>query len=65
MEVIIDRFEGDFAVVELSTREMIDLSKKLVPANAVEGDVLEIKVNKKETEYRRQKIEKLCENLWE
>ena len=65
MEVIIDRFEGDFAVVELSTREMIDLSKKLVPANAVEGDVLEIKVNKKETEYRRQKIEKLCEDLWE
>lgn len=65
MDVIIDRFEGDFAVVELETREMVDLPRKLVPTDAVEGDVLEIKVNKKETESRRKRIEKLCEDLWE
>lgn len=65
MEVIIDRFEGDFAVVELETREMVDLPRKLVPIDAAEGDVLEIRVNKKETQHRRERIEKLCEDLWE
>ena len=65
MKVIIDRFEGDFAVVELDNREMVDLRRKLVPIDAVEGDVLEIKINKQETESRRQRIEKLCKDLWE
>ena len=65
MEVIIDRFEGDFAIVELDNREMIDLPKKLVPDDAREGDILEIKVNKEETQNRKERIEKLCEDLWE
>ena len=65
MEVIIDRFEGDYVVVELANREMVDLPKKLVPVDALEGDVLEIRVNKKETKARRERIEKLSENLWE
>lgn len=65
MEVIIDRFEGDYAVVELDTREMVDLPRRLVPIDAEEGDVLEIRVNKKETHSRRERIERLCEDLWE
>lgn len=64
MEVIIDRIEGDFAVVELPDRTMISVDKRLLP-NAKEGDVVEIKINPKKTEERRNKIDKLAEDLWE
>ena len=40
MRLIIDRFEGDFAVVELEDRSTIDIPKKLIPKGAKEGDVL-------------------------
>lgn len=65
MKVTIDRFEGDYAVVELKSRKMVDLPKLLVPKEAVEGDIIEITVNKNDTEKRRKKIEKLTKNLWE
>lgn len=65
MKVTIDRFEGDFAVVELENREMADLSKVLVPTDAKEGDILEIRVDHDETAKRKKRIEKLTEGLWE
>ena len=34
MRVIIDRFEGDYAVVELEDGSMVNMPKSLVPANA-------------------------------
>ena len=51
MKVIIDRIEGNFAVVEISKGKMITVSKELF-AGATEGDVVEIKVLKKETKER-------------
>lgn len=65
MKVTIDRFEGDFAVVELEIRDMVDLSKDLVPDGAEEGDILEIRVDYSETARRKKRIEKLTEGLWE
>lgn len=65
MKVTIDRFEGDYAVVELEDRQMVDLPKALVPSDANEGDILEITVNRDETEKRRRRIEKLTEDLWQ
>ena len=65
MKVTIDRFEGDYAVVELEDRQMVDLPKALVPSDANEGDILEITVNREETEKRRRRIEKLTEDLWQ
>lgn len=64
MEVIVDRFEGGFAVVELPDRTMIPVDKRLLP-DAKEGDVVEIKINPEKTEERRNKIKKLAEDLWE
>lgn len=43
MEVIIDRFEGDFAVCENKNREMINIERKLIPKDAREGDILVIR----------------------
>lgn len=65
MKVTIDRFEGDYAVVELENREMADLPKSLVPSGANEGDILEITLDLDETEARKRRIEKLTEGLWE
>lgn len=41
--IIIDRFEGDYAVVERG-EEVYDIPKKLLPSNAKEGDIVEISV---------------------
>lgn len=64
MKVIIDRFEGDFAVVEMEDRKMINLPKVLVP-NAKEGDIIRIEVDKEETEKRKKEIERLLDDMWE
>lgn len=70
MRVIIDRFEGDFALCEKENRKFINIERKRIPAEAQEGDVLiiegdEISLDIEESELRRRKIEKLGEDLWE
>lgn len=65
MKVIIDRFEGDYAVVELENRSMADLPQILIPLEAKEGDTLEIIIDQNETRRRKKRIERLTEGLWE
>ena len=70
MRVIIDRFEGDYAVCEKEDRTMMDIKRIKLPSGAKEGDVLRsdngmITLDKDETEKRRREIEKLTEDLWE
>lgn len=66
---IIDRFEGNFAVVEIQNKEMINIEKIRLPKGAKEGDVLnigeEITIDYKETEKRKKEIEKMVEDLFE
>jgi len=70
MKVIIDRFEGDFAVCEKEDRQMLDIERHKIPSSAKEGDVLDITNDQitiyfKETEKRRKEIEELTKDLWE
>lgn len=70
MKMIIDRFEGKYAVCEMENLEMKDIEISKLPENAKEGDVLivngdEIKIDKEETKNRRKKIKKLMDDLWE
>ncbi|ABR47504.1 conserved hypothetical protein [Alkaliphilus metalliredigens QYMF] len=65
MKVIIDRFEGKYVVVELLDQTMVDMPIQLVPLNAKEGDVLEIKVDSEETKRRKARITKLMDELWD
>lgn len=65
MKVIIDRFEGNFAVVELPDKSIINIPRKLFPQNAREGDVISIDIDKYETERRRKEIKKLTDDLFE
>lgn len=64
MRVIIDRFEGDFAVVEISRGVMADMPRILLPEGAKEGDAVDISVQQEETGERQEKIKKLMDNVW-
>ena len=53
MKVIIDRFKGEFAVLELENGEFVSVSVKILPENASEGSVLNITCDENETEKKR------------
>lgn len=64
MQVIIDRFEGKYAVVELENGTFGHISKTILP-NAKEGDVVLIQIDHQETRKRREKIQKLMNEVWD
>ena len=64
MKVIIDRFEGEYAVVEIAIGKFVNIPKILIP-NANEGDVIKIEVDKNETEERKKHIQDLMNNVFE
>lgn len=65
MNFTIDRFEGNFAVVETETGVLLNIPKELLPEDAVEGDVFSIEKNIKETENRKKRIDGLMNELFE
>lgn len=68
MQVIIDRFEGEYAVVEYENsdgKEVFVNIPKVLLADASEGDVVEITVNKDETKKRAENIKNLMDSLFE
>lgn len=70
MKGIIDRFEGNYAVIELDNLEMINVERKKIPQKAKEGDVIiingnKIEVDKEESLKRFKEIKKLMEDLTE
>lgn len=63
MKVIIDRFEGEYAVVELEIGKVINVPKELFKG-ANEGDVFKIEFDKSETDFRKKKITNLMNDLF-
>ena len=68
MQIIVDRFEGEFAVVEYENKDkklcFVNIPKVIIP-DAVEGDVIDITVNKDETKKRENNIKNLMDSLFE
>lgn len=66
MKVIIDRFEGNYAVVELSEQnnKMINMPIELLPQGAKEGDVVSITIDSSETQQRKQHIQDMMNTLF-
>lgn len=64
MKIIIDRFEGEFAVVELENGQTADIPSVLVPPEAAEGSVLEIRCLKGETEERRRAVREKMNSIF-
>ena len=64
MDVIVDRIEGDYAVVEIEKGKMCNLHLVFVP-NVKEGDVVTITINKDKIEERKKTIEDLMNSVFE
>ena len=65
MKVIIDRFEGEFAVVELPDRTTANMSVKLLEPGFKEGDIVEIRILQSETQSRKKAMDDLVKDLFE
>ncbi|GBF35239.1 hypothetical protein DCCM_4362 [Desulfocucumis palustris] len=64
--LIIDRFEGEWAVIELG-RKVFKIPRLLLPPEAGEGDVvnLEVSLDRESTEKLKRETEKLADSLFE
>ena len=70
MKGIIDRFEGDYAVVEFTGRRMVEIHKRDLPSGLKEGDAIRSKdgayvFDELETERIRKETKKIFDKLWE
>jgi hypothetical protein len=61
--LIIDRFDGDFAVVETSNG-MVNIPRADIPQTAREGDTLIFQIDKNTTDKRKERIEKKMNKLF-
>lgn len=70
MELIIDRFEENYAVCEDENKNMVNVNKENIPKDAKEGDMLvyvdgKYILNKEKALDRKKYIENLTKDLWE
>ena len=63
MQVIVDRVEEKFLVVELETGKVVNMPQELAP-EAQEGDVITITISKEETKKRKENITKLMAEVF-
>ncbi len=64
----IDRFEGEFAVLQDDERNSMDVLRSLLPDNARQGDVVifedeKWRIDAEETSTRRDRVKKLQQRL--
>ncbi len=69
-KVVIDRFEGIYAICEDRDQKLFAIAIAELPAGVKEGHVIEICddgtlfIDEKETDIRREKNKKLQDSLW-
>ncbi|HEY8344678.1 MAG TPA: DUF3006 domain-containing protein [Bacillota bacterium] len=61
--MIIDRFEGEFAVIELKKGKFLQIPREILPPEAKEGDVLALQIDREQTAQRRKEVERLLQEL--
>lgn len=64
MEVIVERIEGDFLVVEIMEGQVVNMPKILAP-NAKEGDVIVITIDESKRKMLLDNVNSLVNNLFE
>jgi hypothetical protein len=64
---IIDRFEGDWAIIEMENRHTFNMPRFVLPLGIKEGDVISIQVgiDLVATEERADKAKRLINNLFD
>lgn len=63
---VVDRFEGEYAVVFLGEEEyQIDIPRRFLPPETMEGDVLRLQwsIDPEETKRRRRRVKRLIDEL--
>lgn len=70
MELIIDRFEEEYAVCEDKNKKILNINKSKIPKQAKEGDIIIYRdgryiLDKGKTLNRKKYIEELTKDLWE
>ena len=63
MQVVVDRIEEDYIVVELEDGNVVDVPKVLIPG-ASEGDIIDIYINRDETNKKNTEVKKLMDDLF-
>lgn len=63
MKWLIDRFEEDYAVAKCDGI-CFNIPKNALPKGSAEGDVVEVSINKIETENLKAKADKLLDELF-
>lgn len=63
MQLVVDRIEDEYLVVELEDGTIIDIPKEIVP-NAKEGDIIDIYVNEQQTKKRKEEVKKIMDDLF-
>jgi len=61
--LVIDRFEGEYAVIE-TDKGMINMPRAELPAGAKEGDTLLLTIDAEETEARQKRIDDKMNKLF-
>lgn len=64
MKYIIDRFEGDFAIVELEDKTLSNIPRIAIPLEAKEGSVIDVTIDVASTAERFRKINKMMGDLF-
>ena len=70
MELIIDRFEAEYAVCEDENKKILNINKSKIPKQAKDGDIIiytdgKYILDKEKTLNRKKYIEELKKDLWE
>ena len=65
--LIIDRFEGAWAIIEMENRQMFNLPRFILPPGIKEGDAINIQVaiDLVATKERAEKSQDILENLFD
>lgn len=63
MQVIVDRIEGEYLVLELEDGSIIDVKRELIPG-AKEGDIVDIYINEEATKERCNEVRQLMDDLF-
>ncbi len=63
---VIDRFEGDWAIIEFN-QKIFNIPKVVLPPGVREGDVItiNISIDKETTDKRKRDIKELADELFE
>lgn len=63
MQVIVDRKEEDYLVLELEDGDIVEVPKELIK-DAKEGDVINITIDEEARKEREAEVEKLMNDLF-